>query len=244
MDARQSRVVERCAVGLHMTGLVSLKGLDGRDAVARFTARIMAVQRQRSGGPDGLTSITHSAQFGSRRAERIARSGLAPRTEGPSPVHPPRLLFLACLRAPAQGGHMRLADRKKLYLDMTQRRPAAAAVFSAASAAFFGGSGGITAPVFDRRGDARVSPRLSPARTVRWHAKAKTHLPALQDALARNEITVKHQAGEGVLVDSRRWASGRTTSAGPYEFMWALGSPHNKLPMSVRPTQQAQGGTA
>ncbi|MGI5526849.1 TauD/TfdA family dioxygenase [Streptomyces syringium] len=244
VDARQSRAVERSAAGLHKRGLVSLKGLDDRESVARFTAQIMTVQRQRSDGPDGLTSLTHPAQFGSRSTERIASSGLAPRTAGSALVHPPGLLLLACLRAPAQGGHVRLVDGKKLYIYMTQRCPAAAAVFSAASAGFFGGSGGVTAPAFCRRGDGRVSLRLAPDSAVRWCAEAKTHLPQLQDALARNEITVKLQAGEGLLVDNLRWASGRTTSVGPYQFMRALGFPHDNRPTGVLPTQPAPGGTA
>ncbi|UQI45906.1 TauD/TfdA family dioxygenase [Streptomyces sp. HU2014] len=244
VDAEQSQAARRSAAGLRRTGLVALSGLAGRETVAQFAGRIMAIQRQRYDGPDGLTSMGAPTRPGLRNAERPVDLGVALHTEGSTLVRSPRLLLLTCLRAPAQGGHVRLVDGQRLHRGMVKRCPAAVAVFASDSAGFFGSSCGVTAPVFGRRADGRVSVRLPLNGLVCWAPEAEQHVPALRDALIRNTVAVKLQAGQGLLVDNHRWATGRGLSVGPHRLLRALGFPHDDLPVGALPAHSARGGAA
>ncbi len=242
VDAGQSKATRKLAAGLSQRGLVALSGVADREAVARFARRIMEIQRQRYDGPDGLTSIREPTQPGRRSADRVTDRGVALHTAGSILMCPPRLLLLTCLRAPTQGGHIRLVDGQRLYLDMAKRCPAAAVAFASASAGFFGSSCGVTAPAFGRRADGRVSVRLPLDGLICWAPEAEQHVPALQDALVRNTVEVKLQAGQGLLVDNYRWATGRSPSIGPQRLIRALGFPRDDLPMSFLPASSPQGG--
>ncbi|WP_107105628.1 TauD/TfdA family dioxygenase [Streptomyces roseifaciens] len=229
--------VQRCAAGVRGGGIVRLEGLADRDTVARFAPRVMRMERQRDSGPDGLSSL---AGLRGQRPHGVAPTGRGPAglsTTGYDLENPPRLVVLACLRAPANGVSYRLVDGRRLYHELQRRSPAAAAVFSDDSAALFGGTGGVRGPLFAHHKDGNVALRLGLDAPVRWHEAAAARLADLRSALNTAAFEVRLRAGEGLLLDNHRWASQRMPCTRPFRLVQAVGAaqPGHSLPNGFRP---------
>ncbi|MEH6373888.1 hypothetical protein V7793_05975 [Streptomyces sp. KLMMK] len=229
--------VQQGTTGLLATGLVRLERLADRDAAARFATRVMRVQRITGSGPDGLTSTGSSGG-----PQACARSTMhvpgGPATAEADLAEPPRLLLLACLRAPAQGVPVHLVDGRRAYRELQRRYPVSAVVFAdEATALFAGRGGGVRGPVFARRADGRVAFRLGVRGCVRWCPAAAVRLCDLDEAVRLASCLVRLRAGEGLLLDNHRWASCHLPVGGPHLLVRAAGLEQRShtLPYGFRP---------
>ncbi|WP_269859576.1 TauD/TfdA family dioxygenase [Streptomyces sp. RPT161] len=221
-------------------GLVTLDGLDSRDAVLDFASRHLSLIAHRDSEPDGLTIIhdtgrhAHQAGFGG-----LGRGALNPHTHRSSLAVPPRLMLFACIRPAEEGGLCLLTDGRAVHVDLQMSQPDAAAALAEKHAAFFGSGDGVFAPVFDWPTEGRISIRLRQDGLVRWHVFVQPYVPHLRAAIARHQQPLALDAGDGYLLDNHRWLHACTHFRGQRRCYRALGDPRFPLPSGFTPQQVA-----
>ncbi|MEU3499919.1 TauD/TfdA family dioxygenase [Streptomyces hundungensis] len=212
---------------LRATGLVTVDQLMTRSSVTAFAARLMRVTPHRDSDPrDGLTLIYDTQRHAGRLGYAgLTRRELAPHTERSGVARPPRLMLLVCASQAVMGGECLLTDGQAVHADLACQAPEALDALRTARTAYFGGADGHAGQVFTRHGEGRVSLRLRMDALARWSPLVKPHVPLLEAAIRRHQITLPLMAGQGYLIDNSRWLHARNSFAGGRLCWRALGEP-------------------
>ncbi|WP_435178867.1 TauD/TfdA family dioxygenase [Actinacidiphila sp. bgisy145] len=239
VDIRGADAPTEITAQLRGTGLVTMNGLQSREAVVDAASALLHIVPHRDSEPDGLTVVRdtgrHSGLSGFAGLSNVA---LAAHTEGSGISMPPRLMMLVCATPAAAGGECMLVDGQAIYDDLLEREPTAVEALSDERAGLFGGQSGVLGPVFQHHQPDRVALRLRLDDLVRWNPLAQRFVPALVDSIARNSQGFDLAPGNAYLIDNHRWLHGRTAFAGNRLLYRVLGNPRVSMskgfPISAR----------
>ena len=198
---------------LASTGVALLAGVPGPAALLRLAEALGTAVPHRDSGPDGVTVIEDRGAAGGAWAG-FSRQGLHPHTDRSGVASPPGLVLTVCGREPVSGGEALLVDGRAVYAELAARDPRALAAFSVPRNALFGGGGGHLGSAFTTSGNLTAI-RLRLDALVRFAPALLEHLPVLRRAIAAHTVTVPLAAGDGYVINNRRWLHGRHSFAGP-----------------------------
>ncbi|MET8014756.1 TauD/TfdA family dioxygenase [Streptomyces sp. NPDC005271] len=232
----QSEIARRLA----HSGLVTVAGLTSRTAVLSFASRIMTVIPHRDSEADGLTTICNTGRHAVEPGFAGFASGeLAPHTERSGVPAPPRLMLLVCARPAETGGECLLSDGRRVYDEMLRCQHDGVRALSRPRTAYFGSGDGHAAEVFTVYDDATVSVRLRLDGLARFSPIVQPYLPRLRSAIERDQLRLPLLAGQGYLLDNRRWLHARTGFTGDRVCWRALGEPLFGLPRGFTPETES-----
>ncbi|MCZ4102546.1 TauD/TfdA family dioxygenase [Streptomyces sp. H39-C1] len=228
----QDEIVQR----LGEDGLVTVAGLSSRTAVLAFASGIMTMVPHRDSESDGLTTIRNAGRLAWRPGFAGFGSGeLAPHTERSGIPAPPRLMLLVCARPAEAGGESLLADGRRVHGELLHRQRDAVRALSQPRTAYFGAGDGHAGEVFTVHDDATVSVRLRFDGLARFSPLVQPYLPHLRSAVAREQLGLPLLAGQGYLLDNRRWFHARNGFTGNRVCWRALGEARCSLPRGFTP---------
>ena len=228
------------AAALHKHGIATAEGIAGRDDLTAAAATFMRTRTHRDAEPDSITDIRPDTRLQARAAGTgFSRDGVAPHTEGSSLPHPPRLLFLVCVRPATRGGETILVDGAAVRHDLEATDPEALAALSRPGAVGFGAAG-HRAAVFDGTASGSVALRYRDDDLVEVAPSDRLAWESLRKALARNQMRHALGPGQGVLVDNTRWLHGRSAFEGERLMYRLIGDPLD-LPMALHAASRPLG---
>lgn len=238
VDVRAPGSAFRLALALRTHGVATFGGVTSRHEVRRIALSLLAIAAHRDAEPDGLTAIAlREALSQTPGCAGFGAGELRPHTESTALVIPPAALMLVCAQPAYIGGETLLVDGGRLYDSLSRKNPALLESLSAPRSAQFGGSAGHLGTVFCRVKDGRVAVRFRDDPLVCYRGDITRKLPMLRSAIAEHTITLRLEAGQGLLLSNTRWLHGRTAYTGPRLMYRILGNPVPPfdIPVGFRP---------
>jgi alpha-ketoglutarate-dependent taurine dioxygenase len=176
---------------------------------------IASVVPHRDSRPDGVTVLAdRGAPANCGGFAGFGRQELIPHTDRSSIECPPGLLMMACGEPAELGGECVVVDGAAVFADLVENEPEAAEALSAPRSALFGGAAGYLGSVFAPEPDGRVTVRLRLDELARFSPSAARWRAVLRSTIDRHLITVALRAGQGYILDNRRWLHGRRAFTG------------------------------
>jgi hypothetical protein len=105
-------------------------------------------------------------------------------------------------------------DAGRVYDALRRDDPVLLSKLSAPRSAMFGGATGHLGSVFTTLHSGRVVVRFRDDPLVRFRPDIAERLPALRSNIDRHTITLRLEAGQGLLFSNSRWLHGRTAYTG------------------------------
>lgn len=193
-------------------GIALLTEVPGPAELLTLADALGTVVPHRDSRPDGVTVIEDRGATSSAMAG-FSRRGLSPHTDRSGIEFPPGLVLTACGHEPACGGEALLADGQAIYEDLAATNPAALEALRTPRSVLFGGADGHLGSVFSSHRGA-VAVRLRLDNLARFAPRVSSHLPALRAAIERHTVTLPLPAGDGYVINNRRWLHGRHSFQG------------------------------
>ncbi|MGW5868357.1 TauD/TfdA family dioxygenase [Streptomyces sp. NPDC055239] len=239
VDVASPDAQDKIAGQLRERGLVTVTGLASRTAVLSFASRIMEIIPHRDSESDGLTTIRNTDQLAARPGFAGFGSGeLAPHTERSGIPVPPRLMLLVCRQKATAGGESLLADGREVHTEIFQHSYEAGVALSTPRTAYFGAGDGHLAEIFTNHPEGDVSIRLRLDRLAQFNPTVQPYVSRLRSVICRHQLRLPLTAGQGYLLDNRRWLHARTAFTGDRVCWRALGEPHFSVPHGFTPKAQ------
>ncbi len=196
-------------------GLVLLDGVPDAESLLDIARSIASVMPHRDSRPDGVTVLAdRGAPANCGGFAGFGRQELIPHTDRSSIECPPGLLMMACGEPAELGGECVVVDGAAVFADLVENEPEAAEALSAPRSALFGGAAGYLGSVFTLESNGRVTVRLRLDELARFSPSAARWRAALRSTIDRHLITVVLRAGQGYILDNRRWLHGRRAFTG------------------------------
>lgn len=218
-------------------GLVTFRGVEGRDALLGLGRRFGEIQPHSHGDADGVTFITPRAEIRGPSSTGFSSLPLALHTDGSSLARPPALVLVSCVTAAVTGGATVLADGAAAHRDLLRTAPAALAALSAPGGARFGADGALGGAIYSvLPGTDRLHVRFRSDTDV-WFAEETSRALALFLSVLRTR-TYSFVLGpdEGYILQNGRWLHGRTAFAGRRSMLRVLCEPSSPaLAFGFRP---------
>jgi len=234
-----SRLVESLACD----GIALLGGVTDADTLLTVARSFATVVAHRDSRPDGVTMLVdHGLPRSSSGFAGFTSRELAPHTDRSSIERPPGLLLTACGRPAETGGECVVIDGAAVYDDLAEREPEALQALATPRSALFGGAAGYLGSIFAVQPEGRVHVRLRLDELATF-SPAPTHwLATLRTVLDRQALTVALHAGEGYVLDNRRWLHGRRAFTGSRVLYRVTADPLPRLgiPTGFLPGNQVQ----
>ncbi|WP_326920586.1 TauD/TfdA family dioxygenase [Actinophytocola sp.] len=222
-------------------GLILLDGIADSADLWRRARSIATIVSHRDSDPDGVTTITDLGS-GYLRSGFVGFTSRALNlhTDGSSAAHPPGLLMTSCRQPATTGGECTLADGKAVYDDLADSEPDALRALGAPRSVLFGGATGHLGAIFTDMADGRVALRLRLDDLAQFSPDVSQWLPVLRAAIDRHTVTFTLKAGEGYILDNRRWLHGRQAFTGQRVLHRVLGNPlpHLAIACGFRPLRK------
>ncbi|MFM9442607.1 TauD/TfdA family dioxygenase [Streptomyces acidiscabies] len=236
VDIRSRHAPSTITRQLRESGLVTVDGLNSRDAVARFASRIMSVVPHPHAAPDGLTVIHNTGAHAHRVGlGAFGKGELEAHTDRAGTPLPPRLMLLVCLQPAAEGGDSLLADGRDVFSHLSGSNAEAVVRFAEPCTVHFGSGSGHASQVFTVLPKKRVSVRFRVDGLARWSPVVQPYLPALRQAIEGCQRRLRLEPGQGYLLDNHRWLHARTSFVGDRLCLRALGDPRTPFPEGFSP---------
>jgi alpha-ketoglutarate-dependent taurine dioxygenase len=226
VNAADPDAAHRITTSLERQGVAMFTGVRDRAGLLRLGHALMQIRTHRDSDPDGITAIE-------QRITRNAAGSLAgftdrelmPHTDGSAVAEPPRLLMLACMRAPHTGGRIVLADGRSIYHDIAESDPAMLDALRTPRSVFFGGASGHLGSVFTETPDHTVTVRLRFDELINYSPTVAGYQNTLRDIVRRNEIIVDLAPCDGYVLLNDWWLHGRTQFTGDRLMLRLIGDP-------------------
>ena len=214
-DVDRSGAVRGLVGALRQGGFALLDGVPDADALLTVAKSIGVVVPHRDSRTDGVTVLADRGMGADRGGfAGFGREELVPHTDRSGIARPPGLLMMACAQPAQQGGACVVADSSAVYADLAENEPEALNALSAPRSALFGGAAGYLGSVFTPEPDGRITVRLRLDDLARFSPEAARWCATLRSTIERHLITVALRAGQGYVLDNRRWLHGRRAFAG------------------------------
>ena len=199
---------------LSRIGLALLDGVPDTDSLLDVARSIASVVPHRDSRPDGVTVLADRGAPDNCGFAGFGRQELIPHTDRSSIECPPGLLMMACGEPAELGGECVVVDGAAVFADLVENEPEAAEALSAPRSALFGGAAGYLGSVFTLESNGRVTVRLRLDELARFSPSAARWRAALRSTIDRHLTTVALRAGQGYILDNRRWLHGRRAFTG------------------------------
>lgn len=228
------------ARALRQLGFALLDGVSDANALLDVAQSIATVVPHRDSRPDGVKVLADRGAAGVRNGfAGFSGCELVPHTAGSGVAHPPGLLMMACGQPAEVGGECVLIDGSAVYDDLAESEPEAVQALSAPRSALFGGAAGHLGSVFTSESQGRMTVRLRLDGLVRFSPESARWVTALRSTIDRHMTTVALRAGEGYVLDNRRWLHGRRAFTGQRVLyrITANPLPHLGIPSGFLPAR-------
>lgn len=215
VEVRQSGTVSRLVHALSNIGFALLDGVPDANSLLALARSIATIVPHRDSRPDGVTVLADRGSASTRGGfAGFGRRELIPHTDRSGVEHPPGLLMMACGQPATVGGECVVIDGSAVYADLAENEPEAVQTLSTPRSAFFGGAAGYLGSVFTPESNGRITVRLRLDELARFSPDAAQWLATLRSAIDRHVTTVALRAGQGYVLDNRRWLHGRRAFTG------------------------------
>jgi alpha-ketoglutarate-dependent taurine dioxygenase len=234
---RRPAGARRLARALAQDGFALIDGVADADALLAVARSVATVVPHRDSRPDGVTVLAERGVATRDGFAGFGRHELVPHTDRSSVDRPPGLLMMACGQPADQGGECLVADCAAVYADLAANEPDALEALSVPRSAYFGGAAGHLGSVFSTEPDGRITVRLRLDHLARFSPDVDRWRAALRSTIERHLLMVALRAGEGYVLDNRRWLHGRREFSGNRVLYRITGDPlpHLALPSGFLP---------
>jgi hypothetical protein len=163
----------------------------------------------------GVTEITEE-KIGGNPMNSLAftRMSLIPHTDRSTLTHPPKYLFNWMQEPSIRGGEILLVNGQTLYKRMLKNYPKELHILEDKIALFFDGINKLSAPVFKRILDEKISIRFRDDNCVLFSDEAKAAIDVFK-MLMLEEVDIQvFECGDGYLLNNHQWLHGRNAYTG------------------------------
>ncbi|GAA4875861.1 hypothetical protein GCM10023222_35060 [Saccharopolyspora cebuensis] len=218
-------------------GIVLVDGIHDQGDLLDLARSLGVVTPHRDSDGDGVTTIATIGALGQRSGfAGFSTDALNPHTDRSGIPCPPTLLLMACRQPATVGGECVLIDGRAVHRDLARFEPQALHALTTPRSALFGGAGYLGS-LFEPTTDGLVAVRVRFDDLAQFSPDVTRWLPALRDAIDRHTITVNLSAGQGYVLNNRRWLHGRRAFTGQRKMYRVNAEPRDYLaiPAGFRP---------
>lgn len=212
---------------LDRTGIALFEGVTSRHQLRDWTETFMTVLPHPDSDDDGITVITDRGEIGRPNGLGFTSAEMRLHTDRSALPEPPALQVIACRHPADIGGDCLVADGRAVYAELAAHHREALHVLSTPGSATFGApTDTYIGSVFERLetpdGEvARYGIRLRLDELFSGTDAVQRRLPLLREIIDRHTIRFSVAAGQGYLIDNRRWLHARTAFRGT-RIMWRM----------------------
>lgn len=214
-SAQGTLTIEHIAQELARCGAVLLSGIEDSGHLLELARNLGPVIPHRDSDARGLTRIAPRDNCHDAGYQGFSSKGLSLHTDRAGEPGPPALMMLLCEKPAKMGGESILCDGKLVFDALRfSKRESLKRLCTHGTAVFGDRRSPYEGAVFESADNNLVRIRFRFDEMAFFSSRILGDLAYLLEALDSNTISLKLNAGEGMIIDNHRWLHGRTPYLG------------------------------